>query len=270
VERQSLLGILAEVKGGGVEKYWTDSEVHRCKGGNQSLANKLADAIGRSRIKLNTAVKSVVGASNEVVVTTVDGGTYSADDVVITVPPSIYPSLWIAPKLPAELQFQMGIASKYLTLLKSRFWKEQNQSASSLSDTPITWTWDATEGQPGEDNIVMTAFSGGPAAQACIDSADVDVLVQSHINKLYQGYAKNSLKGLFINWPKEEFTKGAYSFPAPGQITANGPILDKGFGRIHLAGEHTCYKFVGYMEGALTSGLWAAKAIAQRDTALKA
>ena len=38
---QSYLGNLAMWKGGGLEKYWTDSETHRCAGGNQQLATKL-------------------------------------------------------------------------------------------------------------------------------------------------------------------------------------------------------------------------------------
>ena len=29
-----------------------------------------------------------------------------------------------------------------------------------------------------------------------------------------------------------------------------GPILAEGLGRLHFAGEHTCLKFVGFMEGA--------------------
>jgi monoamine oxidase len=47
-EWQSYLGNLAMVKGGGLEKYWTESEVYRCKGGNQQLARKLVTAIGTS------------------------------------------------------------------------------------------------------------------------------------------------------------------------------------------------------------------------------
>ena len=39
---QSYLGNLAMVKGGGLEKYWTESEVYRCQGGNQQLARKFA------------------------------------------------------------------------------------------------------------------------------------------------------------------------------------------------------------------------------------
>ena len=33
-----------------------------------------------------------------------------------------------------------------------------------------------------------------------------------------------------------------------------GPILAAGLGRLHFAGEHTCLKFVGFMEGAVQSG----------------
>jgi hypothetical protein len=39
----------------------------------------------------------------------------------------------------------------------------------------------------------------------------------------------------------------------------------KGLGRLHFAGEHTSYKFVGYMEGALNSGAALAQRIAKRD-----
>ena len=48
-EWQSYLGNLAMVKGGGLEKFWTDSEVYRCTGGNQQLASVSHSAIGDAR-----------------------------------------------------------------------------------------------------------------------------------------------------------------------------------------------------------------------------
>src|SRR5262249_14307443 len=57
---QSYLGNLAVVKGHGLEKYWTDTEVFRCKGGNQQLATRLAGALGEERIRLNTQARAVV------------------------------------------------------------------------------------------------------------------------------------------------------------------------------------------------------------------
>jgi monoamine oxidase len=59
---------------------------------------------------------------------------------------------------------------------------------------------------------------------------------------------------------------GGYSFPAPGQVTTVGPLMYKGVGnRLHFAGEHACYKFAGYMEGALNSGVSLARRLAARD-----
>ena len=47
------------VKGHGLEKYWTDSEVYRCRGGNQQLARKLQEAIGAARVLLSTPVDGI-------------------------------------------------------------------------------------------------------------------------------------------------------------------------------------------------------------------
>ena len=58
-EWQSYLANLAMVKGGGLEKYWNESEVYRCKGGNQQLARKLVAAIGAARVLTRMPVRSI-------------------------------------------------------------------------------------------------------------------------------------------------------------------------------------------------------------------
>src|SRR5580700_364701 len=44
-KNQSLLGLLAMVKGGGMERYWVDTEVYRCKKGTQALACMFAGTL---------------------------------------------------------------------------------------------------------------------------------------------------------------------------------------------------------------------------------
>jgi hypothetical protein len=68
-----------------------------------------------------------------------------------------------------------------------------------------------------------------------------------------------------MDWPRDPWTNAGYSFPAPGQVTTVGPAMHKGLGKIHFAGEHTSYAFVGYMEGGLNSGASLARRIAARD-----
>ena len=73
-----------------------------------------------------------------------------------------------------------------------------------------------------------------------------------------------------MDWPSDEWTQCGYSFPAPGEVTTVGPMLREGVGgRLHFAGEHASYAFIGYMEGALNSGVALANRLAVRDGAVK-
>ena len=140
--KQSYLGNLAQVAGGGVEKYWTESEVYRCKGGNQQLAMKLAEAIGRDRIVMRLPVTRVdAGNRGAIVVTCADGRTLECDDVVLAAPPTTWGKIEFAPGLPRAIAPQMGINVKYLAAVKKRFWKENKLAPDSLTDGPVSMTW---------------------------------------------------------------------------------------------------------------------------------
>ncbi len=269
---QSYLGNLAQVKGGGVEKYWTESEVYRCKGGNQQLAFKLAAAVGEKRIQLGTPVSSVRLGDKSVTITLASGKALEADDVVVAVPQSTWNRIAFNPPLPAALSLQMGTAIKFLMAMKSRFWKDAKLAADSLTDGPVSMTWEGTDGQPGEVGAAMVAFSGGGAADQCrawpSDQRTENYLLE--LERLYGDVRKSFVKARFMDWPSEPLTRGGYSFPAPGQITLAGPALREGIGgRVHFAGEHTSFAFVGYMEGGLNSGASVARRLAQRDGVAK-
>lgn len=267
VQRQSYLGNLTAVKGGGLEKYWTDSEVYRCKGGNQQLAFKLAEAIGKDRIVLKLAVKELNVTDRGAKVLCTDGRTLEVDDVVFTAPPTVWNKVKITPDLPGAMKPQMGSAVKYLASLKRKFWKDAKQGPDALTDGDICMTWDATDNQGGDEPAAMVAFSGGSASDRCrAKAADQrDAAYTGELNKIYPGYADNFVSSRFMDWPSEQWTNGGYSFPAPGEVTKVGPLLARAHGRLHVAGEHCCYKFVGYMEGGLNSGVTVAKRIVKRD-----
>lgn len=265
-EWQSYLGNLAMVKGGGGEKFWTDSEVYRCAGGNQSLATRLAQAIGADRIKLRTVVRRIDHVANGVRVTLASGEMLGADDAVLAVPPSVWSRIGVEPALPGQLAPQMGANVKYLMALKSEFWRKAELAPDLLSDGPINWTWHQTDGQKGP-GAAMCAFSGATSADTVREwpAADRTASYLKELSKVYTGLRASFVKSRFMDWPGDAWTKASYSFPAPGQVTSMGPLLRKGVGHVHFAGEHTCYAFVGYMEGALNSGASLAKRIAERD-----
>ncbi len=267
-DKASLLGMLAAVKGGGVEKYWTDSEVYRCKGGNQQLASKLAEAIGKDRVVLKLPVTKIDTSKSVAVVTCADGRTIECDDVVLAVPPSVWNKIEFKPGFPSFMP-QMGVNIKYLTSVKSRFWHEKKNSQWALSDDELSWVWESTDAQGDEGGVGLTAFAGGPAAEKARahDAATRDAALGAKLEELKPGFKANFIASRFMDWPADPWAGAGYSFPAPGQVTTIGPMLRKGFGNLHFAGEHTCYAFVGYMEGGLQSGIGVAGRIAARDGA---
>ena len=267
---QSYLGNLAMVKGGGVETYWTDSEVFRCRGGNQQLATKFVAAIGTGRVLMRTPVRSIDVTDQGVRVALANGRMLEGDRVILTAPPSTWNRIAIDPALPANLIPQMGTNVKFLIGLNGPFWRRAELAPELLSDGPVNMTWHATDGQRGAGEALV-AFSGGPSAELCRDwgARRVDNYL-TELGKVFKGIrASYTGKSRFMDWPGDAWTKASYSFPAPGQVTAQGPTLYEGIGRLHFAGEYSSYAFMGYMEGALHSGAAVAKRIAEKDGVLK-
>lgn len=272
-KHQSYLGLLAAVKAGGLDKYWSDSEVYRCKGGNQQLAMKLAEGLGQGRIVTGVAVKSISARGKELTVGCGDGRTLTCDDVVLAVPPPIWKKIEMQPGLPGALNPQMGTNVKMLSRVKSRYWEAAKLAPDMMTDDEVSMTWEGTDGQLEGAEACLNCFSGGPGAEKIRsrEAADRMRKYSETLETVYPGYGKNVDGTRFMDWPGEQWTGAGYSFPAPGQVTTVGPLLAQAHagGRLHLAGEHCCYKYVGYMEGALQSGLVAAKRIAVRDGAMK-
>ncbi len=274
-ERQSLLGQLAAVKGGGLENYWTESEVYRCRGGNDQLALKLAEAVGAERIFMRTPVRSVSRQGDMVMVETTDGRTYPCDDVVLTAPPKTWPKIRFTPGLPAAMNPQTGFNAKYFALVKDRFWEKRHPRLSqyALSDEHLNMTWDGTDNQDQADGLprhaCLVGFAGGSVCKRALemDFAAREKIFGETLEQFFPGYQEHLIKSIYLDWPRDPWASASYSFPAPGQVTTVGPLMAQPHmeGRLHIAGEHVCYKFVGYMEGALQSGARTARMIATRD-----
>ena len=267
LEKQSYLGMLTQIKGGGVERYWTDSETDRLMGGNMKLAEQLAEAIGAERIVTGTSVESIDVADHGVNVVTRDR-RFDADDVVLTVPPSLWGRIKISPGLPKEMLPQMGKSLKVLSKVDQQFWKDSKLAPDSINDGALTLTWEATGGQADPGVYVFSGFASAGNAEICRKGwgAQKEGFFKAEIGKVYKDYSRSLQDVRFMDWPTDPQTMAAYSFPAPGQVTKVGPLLAQVHAEhLHLAGEHTCYKFVGYMEGALQSGVRVARRLAERD-----
>lgn len=269
-EWQSYLANLAMVKGGGLEKYWSESEVYRCHGGNQQLARKFVEAIGAPKVLTRTIVRAIAVNDKAVRVTLANGKILEGDHVVLTAPPPVWNRIAIDPALPVGLVPQMGSNVKFLMALRGPFWRRAELGPEMMTDGPVSATWHSTDGQRGAGEA-MVAFSGGTAADTCREwtAAQRNENYLAELQKVYKGVRPNFVRARFMDWPSDPWVKASYSFPAPGQVTAQGPTFRQGIGRLHFAGEYTSYAFMGYMEGALNSGAAVARRIAERDGVVK-
>lgn len=261
VERQSLLGHLAMIKGGGLDRYWLESETHRCAGGNQRLAHHLAESCGQ--VRLSTPVVSIEHDASGATVTTASGDRIAANWVVLAAPIGAWGRIRVDPALPKEADWQMGMNVKNLAVVRRAFWAEAGRTPDALGDGPISLTWEGVNAGAIEDPTLLVGFAGGSRAIECREIAPEQrhAFISDAIEDLHPGYKAHFVRSRFMDWPGDEWTRGSYSFPAPGEVTRAGPILRRGIGRLLFAGEHTCPKFVGYMEGALQSGIRAANQI---------
>ncbi len=272
---QSLLGVLAIVKGGGLDRFWDETDTLHVKGGCQQLATRLADSLrrraGKAAVRLGQPVRAVRARQAGAAIELRDGTVLEADDVVVTAPPSVWNKITFDPPLPPGLLTPLADNVKYLAVTRGRPWARARRSVNALSTGPVQLTWETTAGQGDEGEHAVVAISGGPAADECRSwAADrIDARYRAALDRFWPGFARASVRGKLYDWLSDPYSRGSYSFPAPGQVTVAGPLLARGVGHVHFAGEHCCYAFTGWMEGALSSGVRLARRLAERDGLVK-
>jgi monoamine oxidase len=262
-EHQSYLGVLAMIQGGGGRSYWEDTEVFRCREGNQKLAELLAASLPKGCVHFDCRVRRIRVRKTGVKVWTSKGKPLIAKDVILAAPPSVWADIKFDPHLAQRYFGQFGKNVKYLMNIRKNSWSPLSPSLSS--DGPIDLTWQATDQQRGP-RAALVAFSGAGDAEKCRKWKRRENEYLARLDPIYPRIKRGIASCKFMDWPSNKWTRGSYSFPAPGEVTRVGPLLRRPFHRrMHFAGEHTCYAFVGYMEGALQSGLRVAEQLARRD-----
>ncbi|MGE5109847.1 MAG: FAD-dependent oxidoreductase [Acidobacteriaceae bacterium] len=270
---QSLLAVLAMVKGGGLDRYWTDTELFRCKGGNQTLADCFRDVLNQTpdTVVEGAPVEAISSSRGKIRLAIKDHAPDEGDDIILAIPPSAWYTIRVeglpefADKLAAPPQ--MGANVKYLMSFDSRFWQTFASSPTLSEDGPVDLTWETTEDDEDRD-FIMVAFSGSDDAKKCAGWSDQQRKPQylDAMQAPYPGIGQQIRCDKFMNWPDEDWTKASYYFPRMGEVTSWGPFWKAGYGGwLHFAGEHTSYAFMGYMEGALSSGYRLARKLAIRD-----
>lgn len=235
----------------------------KIKGGNALLAEKLADQIGRNKIRTGTLVDRIVQGKN-VKVYCKNGEIFEADKIICTVPTFAARKIHWDPVLPSEMilamdELQYARINKNPVLFNQRFWKDENFDM--VTDTPAHYLYHATKNQVSPKGVLISYTIGDKAAVIANQNAEWRANMLQQSLAPYFGDIKsmiNTQTNYF--WGTDEYSKGAYAIYGKGQWFDIQPILKKSFLHTHFAGEHLA-DWQGFMEGAINTGEEAAAAI---------
>lgn len=234
--------------------------MYRIEGGSDRLVDALARDL-QSPVLLQHRVMSIAQPTNRVVVTAVgpDGlqQQFEGDAVVITCPASTVSGIAFNPPLPdaqarAIRSLRYGCATK--VLVQTEHEPFTGHARAFATDSPVGAFWQG----PGR---VLTFLGGGSASRALRTRAERGA------TSLLSELCWLNLAGMpvvashWCSWDDDAFARGGYAYFDPGFDPAGRALLGQRAGRISFAGEHTSEKWQGYMNGAIESGLRAAREV---------
>jgi monoamine oxidase len=246
-------------------------------GGSDVLPRAIAARLG-GRIRLEAPVVRLEQDPEGVRVTYLDGGapeTVEAERVVCAVPLPLLARMEVVPALSPErarlaARTRQTSVTRTFLQMRRRFWEEEGLSGFAATDTPIQMVNPAAGHQPGVRGILESYLAGDRARAAAAMPEDERIaFTLAHLERVFPGAEAHFEVGVSRVWDADPWARGAYPWFAPGELTAFLPHCARSEGRIHFAGDHTTAR-PGWMQGAMESGVRAAREVAAAGVAAPA
>lgn len=263
----SLLHVLFYVRSGGGWESLVGTEggaqQDRLVDGLQEPAIRLASRLG-DVVRLGWPVRAISHDLDGVVVRG-DDGAIRARRVIVAIPPTLAGRLVYDPPLPGRRdqltqRLPGGSVVKVLLVFPIPWWRELGQRGFVYSpDELVTVMFDGTP-VSGEPGVIVGFMEGANGVEGGrLSSAERRALVIDQVERALGSEAPRSSGYVDCDWSAEEWTRGCYGghFP-PGVWTQFGASLRDPIGRIHWAGTETAERWMGYVDGAIESGIRAA------------
>lgn len=240
------------------------------KQGMDALPHALSRACLKMGVRLHTsaAVNRVERRAGGVTVATSES-VYEGRRAVICLPATVLSRLTFHPtlsqaKVEAIEQAGYGALTKTLLEFEQRFWPGAGVGRLlQLWGDELNSVWESTR---HPERAILVAWSTGATARRLSQMSHQQRLewtVQA-LEKKMPGAQRHFVKGHSFDWTGDPYSRGGYSHSRLGYLTTRAQALSQAEGPLHFAGEHTS-PFNGYMEGALESGLRAAREILTGD-----
>jgi monoamine oxidase len=225
------------------------------EGGNDRIAREIAASLGH-RIRLMSPVRRLVWRDGEVRVRA-GNQVVVADAAVIAVPATLLGTISFEPELPNETLTTIthtayGQAAKLFVALRT-----PAQPSQTLSVPGRWWCWTQL-GADGRPVPFVAAFAGSPGALEALEVGAGPHRWVGELARLRPDLDLDPDTALLSTWQDDAWARAAYS----AVVARHGPGFDvwtRPVGPLVFAGEHTAGPWHGLMEGALRSGVRAAR-----------
>jgi monoamine oxidase len=242
--------------------------VRRIVGGSQRLPEALARGLD---IRLESLVVTIRQGGGKVSVETATGETFTADRVVVAVPPFVLPSIGFSPPLPdakiaAIVALRAGRGGKVIAQYRDGDAVRAALTSPCYSDGPINAAW-VSNPEVADGPAIVSGFVCGTDRTLLEDEVAapraLDELVATMV-----GAPVERMTHAAKDWTGDPLTLGVTVTPAKGQRGAGVAIAALPYLRVHFAGDYTDDPLCGTMEGAARSGERAAAEVLRRPVRL--
>jgi len=164
----------------------------------------------------------------------------------------------------ANGNYQYAPSTRIFMQFNDRFWEDEGLNGWANSDWPEeiwhpSWNNNITKG------ILQSYLRYDRAIETdLLSEEDRIASIIDRLETIFPGANSNIELGLSFSWMNEPWSMGAWSAPTDSQNELYSSHIGMTEGEIHFAGEHTT-EYHGWMQGALQSGIKAAKDIHQEN-----
>ncbi len=260
-EDLSLIAVVDQFASGGNPG---EAPIYRIKGGSDRLPQAMAARLHRPP-RLRTILRRIAQRETGVRLTVEERGArheIDAEFSVVAIPASTLRDVEFEPALPddqtrAIATLKYGNVTRMLLQYDRPFWRTPRRPRAFGTDLPTGAVWDATEEQKGRPGI-LSLLAGGRASRELCQILDAEGAAGVSRRLEWLGRPSALLATHRLTWEDEEWSRGGYAVFDPGFDPRLREWLARPAGRVLFAGEHTSWRWQGYMNGAIETGKRAA------------
>ena len=246
--------------------YNHNSFLSKIKGGNDQLPRAFAAKLSEV-IHYGCAVEHIERNEKGVRISCRRSGlveNLEADATICTIPYTVLRHIPVTPEWSPgkrnvidKLYYGPTVRTTYQ--VNRRYWEVEGLNGFGTSDKNFE-VWHPTHGKPGKRGLLQ-AYNYERYADQLDSLGETERMerVIGDMEEVHPGLRANLETVVIKSWAKDPWQRGAYTMYDPGQISMYADV-SKPDGRVWFAGEHAS-AWPGWMQGALTSGIKAAREI---------